>query len=882
MRPSPPSLALRFFRWYCHPRLADHIEGDLIEVYGQRLKTSGKRKADMRFIIDVLMLLRPSIIKPLQTPGPTNHYDMIKNYFTISWRSMTRQGIYSAIKIGGFGLGIAACMLIALFILDDLSIDTQYPKAKRIFRVYVRYDYRGESGKDVYFQSPFATALKEEYPEIENIGRYNNSPLFGAGSNQIKRIDQADNTYEEGFVYMDQAFLEMLDVPMVYGNLTHCLEQPRSMVISQSRAEKYFPGENPVGKQMVVNNDDKNPYTIGGVIKDLPTGSHLKYHFYITLSQKEFWPGESSSWGATNYPTYVLLREGTDPHEFEGKLKKVIDKYLLPHWINEGLDDAQEMAKSVWLELQPLEDIHLYSEGITDGLSHGDIRFVWLFGAVAVFILVIAGINFINLSTARSANRAKEVGLRKTVGSMRGQIMNQFLAESVLYSILSFALGLALAGILLPYFNELSGKALAFPWQDWRMYPLAFGAILVIGILAGVYPAFYLSAFKPADVLKGKVSRGSRNASTRSALVVFQFTTSIGLIIATLVIYQQVNYILNKKVGFDKEQVVLIQGTNTLGEQMPAFKNELLSLSQVASVAVSDYLPIRGTKRNGNGFFREGRSNVDKAVSGQMWIIDPDYLRTLGIKLIDGRNFSPDVASDSAALIINQSMAKRLGLDKPVGERIMNWQVYHIIGVVEDFHFESLRNEIGPLAMRLGTSPNIVSVKIHSEDVAGVLAGIDGIWKKFAPHQPIRYAFLDEQYARMYDDVQRMGRIFVSAALLAIVVACLGLFALSAFMVEQRSKEISIRLVLGASMESVFGLLTTNFLKLVLVSILLAAPLAWYAMDQWLQNFTYRTELAWWIFVLAGALALLIAVFTISFQAFRAARMNPVNSLKSE
>lgn len=411
---------------------------------------------------------------------------------------------------------------------------------------------------------------------------------------------------------------------------------------------------------------------------------------------------------------------------------------------------------------------------------------------------------------------------------------------------------------------------------------MALGAILVIGILAGVYPAFYLSAFKPADVLKGKVSRGSRNASTRSALVVFQFTTSIGLIIATLVIYQQVNYILNKKVGFDKEQVVLIQGANTLGEQMPAFKNELLSLSQVASVAVSDYLPIRGTKRNGNGFFREGRSNVDKAVSGQMWIIDPDYLRTLGIRLIDGRNFSSEVASDCAALIINQSMAKRLGLDKPVGERIMNWQVYHIIGVVEDFHFESLRNEIGPLAMRLGTSPNIVSVKIRSEDVAGVLAGIEGIWKKFATHQPIRYAFLDEQYARMYDDVQRMGRIFVSAALLAIVVACLGLFALSAFMVEQRSKEISIRLVLGASMESVFGLLTANFLKLVLVSILLAAPLAWYAMDQWLQNFTYRTELAWWIFVLAGVLALLIAVFTISFQAFRAARMNPVNSLKSE
>jgi len=807
---------------------------------------------------------------------------MIKSYFTISWRSMTRQSMYSMIKIGGFGLGIAACMLIGLFINDELNYDNRYPNGNRVYRVYVQFDYKGQAGKDVYFPHPFASSLKEDYPEIEMIGRYNNSPLFGAGSNQIKRADQADNTYEEGFVYIDQTLLEMLEIPMVYGSLAHCLDQPRTMVITKSKADKYFPGENPVGKAMVVNNDDKNPYTIGGVINDFPSNSHFQYQFFMSLAQKEFWPGEASNWGATNYPTYVRLRPGTDVHEFETKLLKVIEKYILPTWIKEGMPDAQQVAKSFLFKLQPLEDIHLYSEGIQDGLSHGDIRFVWLFGAVALFILLIAGINFINLSTAKSANRAKEVGLRKTVGSVRGQIMNQFLAESVLYSLFSFMVGLALAGILLPYFNELSGKSLVFPWQDWRIYPLAFGAIFAIGILAGVYPAFYLSAFKPADVLKGKVSRGSKNAATRSALVVFQFTTSIGLIIATLVIYQQVNYILNKKVGFEKEQVVLIQGAGTLGEQIPAFKNELLSLSQVSSASVSDYLPVKGTKRNGNGFFREGRSTMDQAVSGQMWVIDPDYLRTLGIKLIDGRNFSADIASDSAALIINQSMAKKLGLDKPVGERIMNWQVYQVIGVVEDFNFESLRSEIGPLAMRLGTSPNIISVKLRSEDVSGALAGIETIWKKFAPHQPIRYSFLDEQYARMYDDVQRMGRIFVSAALLAIVVACLGLFALSAFMVEQRSKEISIRLVLGASMESVFSLLTTNFLKLVLVSIVLAAPLAWYAMDQWLQNFSYRTDLAWWIFALAGGLALLIAVFTISFQAIRAARLNPVQNLKSE
>jgi putative ABC transport system permease protein len=450
------------------------------------------------------------------------------------------------------------------------------------------------------------------------------------------------------------------------------------------------------------------------------------------------------------------------------------------------------------------------------------------------------------------------------------------------FSFLSFCVGLALASLLLPYFNLLSAKSLIFPWHDWRLYPMTIIAAIAVGLLAGIYPAFYLSAFKPVDVLKGKISKGSKNSATRSSLVVFQFTTSIVLIIATFVIYQQVQYILNKKVGFDKDQVLLIQGTNTLDKQIKTFKNELLQLSQVKSASVSDYLPIKGTKRNGNGFWKEGRNNVDASVGGQMWVIDHDYLKTMGIKLIDGRNFSMDMPTDTASLIINQSMVKELGLSNPVGQRIMNWEVYNVIGVVEDFHFESMREKIRPLAFRLGTSSNIVSVKINAGDVPGALQGIEGVWKKFLPHQPIRYTFLDESFARMYDDVKRMGRIFVSAAVLAIIVACLGLFALSAFMVEQRSKEISIRLVLGASLKSVFSLLTLNFLRLVLISIIIATPIAWYVMQKWLEDFTYRTEITWNVFALAGAMAVLIAVLTISYQAIRAGLMNPVMSLKSE
>ncbi|MEK6782135.1 MAG: ABC transporter permease [Bacteroidota bacterium] len=877
----PPRLAIRFLNKFLRTDLAEEVRGDLEEKFYITLKRKSSLKAQLNYWYQVINYVRPFAIRKSK-PNYSNHSAMLQNYFKIGWRNLSKQKMYSSIKIGGFALGIAACLLIALFIKDELSYDRHYPDGDRIYRVVIAYNFKGEMGKDVWFQAPFAKALKDDYPEIEKVGRYNSSELFGAGSNQIRRADETENTYEEGFVYADQELLEILKVPMVYGNLKHCLDEPRTIVITKRKADKYFPNENPVGKLMVTNNDNNNPFKIGGVIEDFPANSHLHFDFIMTMTGVEFWKGEQSYWGATNYPTYVLLRPGTDPVELQKKLGKVIEKYLLPHWINEGMADAKEAANSAWFELQPIKDIYLRSEGIADPVSHGDIRFVWLFGAIAGFILVIACINFINLSTAKSANRAKEVGLRKTVGSYRSNIINQFLTESLVFSFLSFAIGIVIAWLLLPFFNVLSAKSLIFPWQEWQLYPILVIAVISVGILAGLYPAFYLSAFKPVNVLKGNVSRGSKNTTTRSMLVVFQFTTSIALIIATFIIYRQVDYILNKKVGFDKDQVLLIQGTGTLDKQIKTFKNELLQLSSVKSVTISDYLPIKGTKRNGNGFFKEGRSKVDKSVGGQMWRIDHDYIKTMGMKLVGGRNFSEEMRTDSASIIINQAMAKQLGLNDPVGQRIMNWQVYNVIGVVEDFHFESLREQIKPLAMILGEDSNIISVKINSADMSSVLTSIVAIWKKFSPNQPIRYSFLDESYARMYEDVQRMGRIFISAAVLAIIVACLGLFALSAFMVEQRSKEISIRLVLGASLKSIFTLLTLNFLKLVLISIVIAVPIAWYMMQKWLQDFTYRTEITWEVFALAGVMAVLIAIFTISYQAVRAGMMNPVESLKTE
>jgi putative ABC transport system permease protein len=880
-RTIPPLLANKLLDTFLRTDLAEEVRGDLEENFYVTLKKKSIAKARLNYWYQVFHYIRPFAIRK-SNHQYLNHFDMLQNYFRIGWRNLLKQKMYSSIKIGGFALGIAACLLIALFIKDELSYDLHYSDGDRIYRVVIAYDFKGEKGKDVWFQAPFAKALKDDYPEIEKVGRYNSSELFGAGSNQIRRADEVENTFEEGFIYADQELLEILQVRMVYGNLKHCLDKPHTIVITKSKADKYFPGENPVGKLMVRNNDTNNPFEVGGVMEDFPANSHLHYDFIMTMKGVEFWEGEQSNWGATNYPTYVQLRTGTDPKGLEKKLVKVIEKYLLPVWLEEGMADAKEASTSAWFELQPVKDIYLKSDGIADPVTHGDIRFVWLFGAIAVFILVIACINFINLSTAKSANRAKEVGLRKTVGSNRSSIINQFLTESLVFSFLSFALGLVIASLLLPFFNILAAKSLIFPWQEWQLYPIIVIAVIAIGILAGLYPAFYLSAFKPANVLKGNVSRGSKNATTRSMLVVFQFTTSITLIIATFIIYRQVEYILNKKVGFDKDQVLVIQGTNTLDKQVKTFKDELTKLSSVKSVTISDYLPIKGTKRNGNGFYKEGRSKTDQSVGAQMWRIDYDYIKTMGMKLVDGRNFSEDMRTDSASIIINQAMAKELELKDPVGQRIMNWRVYNVIGVVENFHFESLRDEIGPLAMTLGDDSNIISVKIGSADMSSALASIEATWKKFSPNQPIRYSFLDESYARMYDDVQRMGRIFISAAVLAIIVACLGLFALSAFMVEQRSKEISIRLVLGASLKSIFSLLTLNFLKLVLISIVIAAPIAWYIMHKWLQDFTYRTEITWDVFVLAGIIGVLIAVLTISYQSIKAGLIKPAENLKME
>lgn len=813
---------------------------------------------------------------------------MLRSYLTMALRQLKRQKMYAAIKVGGFALSIAACIMIALFIRDELSFDHHYGHADRAFRIVDEENDPVDGGRFTAFQAPMAQAVLEDFPEVEKAGRLMPGTLFyGAGSNQIRRADQQKNTYEQGFSYADQDLLDILGIPLIYGKAGHALDRPNTIVLTKRKADKYFPGQDPVGKIFYLNNDIKTPYTVGGVIPDFGSRSSLQYDFLLSLKDHELWKGEQTYWGANNYETYLLLRPGANAASLQKRITDLeIKKHVVPAMKAYGVKDAEEKAKLQAVALQPVSDIYLRSTDIRDELpSHGDIRLVWMFGGIACFILLIACINFINLATAKSANRAKEVGLRKVIGSQRSTLVRQFLAESMVYSLLSFLFALVLALIFLPFFNHLTSKELSLPWGKWWFAVSILVAIAGVGLASGLYPAWYLSSFQPIKVLKGQLSRGSKNSRLRSALVVFQFTTSIILIIGTFVVYRQMQFILHKKVGFDKDQVLLIQGTNTISD-IQSFKNDLVRLPQVRSVSVSDYLPVHiaDSKYNGNSFYVYSKRTETPPIFGQFWIVDYDYIPTMGMKMVEGRNFSKSMAGDTAAVVINQSMVHKLDLGPhPVGSIITNFGTpFHVIGVIEDFNYWSFRDEIRPLCLFLGISPSVVSMKINSAEIGNLIPQVTAVWKKYVPNQDLRYTFMDESFRDMYADVDRTGTILTSFTVLAIIVACLGLFGLSSFLAEQRTKEIGIRKVLGASLSHLLMLLSKDFVLLILLSLLIASPIAWWGMHTWLKDFAYRQEISWWIFVAVGGAALAIALLTTGFQSLKTAMDNPINSLKTE
>lgn len=871
-------LGEKLLTWLVRDDLIEEVIGDLNEKFQKTARERSKLRAHINYWYQVINYVRRFALK--RNHSETNF--LLRNNIKVSWRHLRKQPMFSFINVGGLTLGITACILITIYIQRELTFDKHLAN-KNIFRLYTQNNNDGTLYQATWHSPPLADVLRNEVPEIKSIGRIYTGNITGAFANEIRRTalgnaESAESFYEEGFIYADTSVIDILNINTLRGNPATVLSEPMTMVITARKAEKYFPGEDPVGKLMIVGNDIAEPYRIDAVVADPPANSHLQYDFILTKTKHERSPGESEVWHSTGfYNSYVELHDNADIAVACAKMTDVAKKYMATVW-------SPEFLKEYTIGLQPVEDIHLYSGDMRGPVSSGDILYVWIFGAVAVFILVIACINFTNLSTAKSANRAKEVGLRKTVGSTRGYIVLQFITESVLMSVISFACAIVLAWLSLPQFNRIAGTGLEFPWSQWWFLSGLILSSIFIGVLAGVYPAFYLSSFKPINVLKGNLAKGAKGGALRSALVVFQFTASIVLIVSTVVIYKQIDFMLNRKPGFDKEQVLLLHGTKSI-VNAETLKQELLRLQGVESVAISQYLPVTGSNipRSGKPFWLEGaEKDSDTQTRAQQWSVDRDYIKTMGMKIVAGRDFDANVASDSTAIIVNQQMVKDLGLEDPLGRQVTAEQTWTIIGVVENFNFESLRNDIRSLGLVLGSSPGTFSIRITPGDMASTVASIERTWHKFAPNQSIRYTFLDDNFARMYDDVRRTGNIFMSFAILAMIVACLGLFALSAFMIEQRGKEISIRLLFGATVQKIFGLLTADFLKLILISIVFSLPIAVWMAKTWLEGFRYRIDLTWDVFVTTGITAVAIALITVSYQSIRAGMTKPIDKLRSD
>ena len=837
--------------------------------------------------------LRKTQKETLQLENPTPKI-MLRNYLKIAFRNLTRQRFYSLINISGLALGVAACLLIVLYVSHELSYDRYHEKANRIYRINGEIKFAGNHYQLAVAPAPLAHTLVEEYPEVESAVRFR-----ARGSYLVKRENAVESIREPDVMWVDSTFFRIFSVHVLKGNANNALKDPNTVAISRKMAEKYFRNEEPLGQTLMM--DNRWPFKVTAVFEDMPTTGHFRFDVLLSLAGLD--EAKSVNFLSNNFNTYVLLREGSDPKAFEAKLPGLVVKHIGPQ-AAELLGGEFTMEKFIAsgnkLEytLMPLTDIHLHSDLTAEVSANSDITYVYLFSAVAVFILFIACINFMNLSTARSANRAKEVGVRKVMGSLRSHLVRQFLTESILITIFAFVLAIGLAYITLPFFNSVAQLSLSLPFTSGNFYLIIFSAALVVGLLAGLYPSLFLSAFQPVKVLKGQLALGSKSGVIRGGLVVFQFCISIFLIIGTFTVQKQLSYIQNKKVGFNKDQVIMIEDVYSLAKNKEAFKTEVLKNSFIQSGTISGYIPVSGGWRNDNTFWPEGSQPTEENMVGmQNWNVDHDYLKTMDMKIVLGRDFSQDYPSDSSAVILNQTAVEhfRLGSD-PIGKKIATFadnnpdgtvnrdqqKTYTVIGVVENFHFESLKQNISPLGFMLGDAPGYASFRFEAKNTQDVITAIETSWKKLAPGQPFQYSFLDESFGRMYESEQRLGKIFAGFASLAIVIACLGLFALTAFTAEQRTKEIGIRKVLGASVTSIIVLLSKEFGKLILISFVLSVPLAWWAVSWWLENYTYKVEVGILVYVAAGVFAFLIAWLTMGYQSIKAATANPVSSLRNE
>jgi putative ABC transport system permease protein len=770
---------------------------------------------------------------------------------------------YTFINIAGLAIGIACCILILLWVRDELSFDGFHEKANRLYRVVEQQYYAGgELFPVAVTPAPLASALKDEIPEVVNAMRITRSPrlLIRSGDRMF---------YEDNIALADPSVFAMFSFRLVKGDPETALNKINSIILTKSMAEKYFGDEDPLNKDLKIGN--MYDLTVTGVVENVPNNSHLQFNFIIPFEIMKMAGDPLDKWGNNSYFTYAELAENANASTVEEKITGFIKKHL--------------PETSTTLHLQPLKRIHLYSDFTADVPGHGDIKYVYIFSLVALFVLIIACINFMNLTTARSGNRAKEVGMRKVTGAQRVDIVKQFLGESMLFVLISFLLALGIVLLLLPAFNNLSGKQLSlFTGESFDLLAALIGVAILTGLISGSYPVLYLSSFQPVMVLKGALRSGPKSSTFRRVLVVIQFSLSIFLIIATAVIHSQLEYIRNRKLGYDKEHVIYMRiGMNAVRYYEP-YKREAMTSPDILGVGWSSQLPAYIV--NSTSSVNWPGKDPNESILIHNTAVDYDFIETMNMEIVEGRNFSREFPTDEKeAFILNERAARLLGEDSPVGKPFTLWEIKgKVIGVVRNFHFKSLNTRVEPLVLRL-LKPQPYSymfIKVRGDNVIESIKYLEKTWREIATVFPFEYQFLDEYYDRTYRAEQRMGKLFNAFTTLAIFIACLGLLGLASFLAEQRTKEIGIRKVLGASVSNIILLLSREFVLLVAISNVLAWPLAFYFMNKWLENYAYHASINM-IYFLASALAALgIALLTVSYQAFRAASSDPIDSLRYE
>jgi len=804
---------------------------------------------------------------------------MLSNYLKIAWRNIRKQKGYSFINIFGLAVGIASCIIIMLFVFDELSYDRFYPNSDRIYRLSVKTFINNNLENTARSAAPVGPVLLSEFPEVEAMTRVRN---YGAPVFYYK-----DKVFSEERVFrVDSSFFDIFHINFIKGNPNTALSKAGNIVLTESMAKKYFGSEDAMGK--LINSDKRRDYLVTGIIEDVPTNSHFHFDFLQPLMGS---PNvDNPVWVFNDFYTYIRLLEGASITELETKLLETAKKYLDPQirrFMGIGIEDFLAAGNNFDYSFTPITDIHLHSNLEFEIEPNSDYKYIYIFSTIALAILLIAIMNFVNLSTARSTMRAKEVGIRKTIGSQKKQLISQFLLESVIMSLIAMIISVVLIYLILPYFNDLAQKSLSLPLlSSYLMIPVLVLLSVGIGFAAGSYPAMFLSAFNPVNVLKPSGMKGGSKSIMRSVLVVFQFVISIVLIVGTLVIIKQLSFIQNSNLGFNKDQVIIIKKTDDLGVKVASFKQELLTNQNITSV--SNTSNLLGNTFEIGGITKEGAPD-DEAQLMVYLTTDSDFLKTYDIKLAAGRFFDYDGLPAMDKIVINETAAKKFGFDDPVGKSVVNTinreMKLEIIGVVQDFHFESFNQKIKPmffipyLANRYG---KFVSVKIKPENVSATLNFIHATWEKFAGSQTMEYEFFDEHFEKVYLSEQRTAQIFGTFSMLGIIIACLGLLGLSTFITAQRTKEIGIRKTLGSSISQIMVLLNKQFVKWILIANIIAWPVAYLLMTSWLENFAYRIDVSIWTLFISGFISLGIAILTVSYQSAKAANANPTESLRSE